>query len=269
MESEPKSFWVQLIKKYIVEAKVVSIKGVPSIEEQHKMAEEEKIRIEQQIASLSEEGLKKKGKELENAIIFNEKPPPISMLTSVPIPSADSINFHEITRYSSKAANEKLDLTKAPIFTYFDHVNTNFVYMFILMDTKSIPFEERLYLPLLLEAFFESPITRGDKTISYENVVSELESDTVSTRNHIGIGTSGRFSCGPYSNTVSIMLQVEEAKYKRGIAWLRELLYQTQFNTERLQIIATKMSNHVSQIKRSGNKVAAALMKGLCYVKGK
>lgn len=141
--------------------------------------------------------------------------------------------------------------------------------MFVLMDTHSVSLEQRLYLPLLLEAFFESPIQRGDKIISYEEVVSELEADTVATRNHIGLGTSGRFTCGPYSHTVSIMLQVEEAKYKRGINWLRELLYQTHFNAERLQIIATKMSNHVAQIKRSGNKVAAALMKGLCYIKGK
>lgn len=140
--------------------------------------------------------------------------------------------------------------------------------MFVLMDTSFISVEQRLYLPLLLEAFFESPIKRGDKIISYEDIVSELESDTVATRHHIGLGTSGRFTCGPYSHTVSIMLQVEEAKYKRGIEWLRELLYQTQFTVERLQIIATKMSNHVAQIKRSGNKVVASLMKGLCYTKG-
>lgn len=136
------------------------------------------------------------------------------------------------------------------------------------MDTSSVTPEQRLYLPLLLEAFFESPIKRNDKIISYEEVVAELEADTVATRNHIGLGTSGRFNCGPYSHTVSIMLQVEEAKFERGIQWLRELLYETQFTTERLQIIATKMSNHVAQIKRSGNKVAAALMKGLCYTKG-
>lgn len=140
--------------------------------------------------------------------------------------------------------------------------------MFVLMETSSISFEQRLYLPLLLEAFFESPVKRCDKIIPYEDIVSELESDTVASRSHIGLGTSGRFTCGPYSNTVSVMLQVEEAKYKRGIEWLRELLYQTQFTTERLQIIAMKMSNHVAQSKRSGNNVSSALMKGLCYVKG-
>lgn len=129
METEPKSFWVNILKKYFVDAKVISIKGVPSIEEQHKMAEEEKQRIDQQIATLTEEGLKNKGQMLEEAIAFNEKPPPTSMLTSVPIPSAESINFHEIKRFSSDTVNDKLILANTPIFTYFDHVNTNFVYV--------------------------------------------------------------------------------------------------------------------------------------------
>lgn len=131
MEKEPKSFWVSLIKKYFVEAKVISIRGVPSIEEQHRMAEEEKLRIEQQIATLTDEGLKQKGMKLDAAIAFNEKPPPTCMLTSVPIPSADSINFHEIVRYRTDTFDEKLDLSKSPIYTYFDNVNTNFVYVSI------------------------------------------------------------------------------------------------------------------------------------------
>lgn len=266
MESEPKGFWIALINKYFVEGNVISICGIPSIEEQHKMAEEEKQRIEAQIAKLTAAGLKQKGTELEEAIAFNEKPPPTSMLTSVPIPSTESINFHEIVRSSSLQCGD-MDLSSTPVLTYFDHVNTNFVYMFVLMDTSKVPLELRLYLPLLLEAFFESPVKRGNTVVPYEDIVSELESDTVATRNHIGLGNSGRFSCGPYSHTVSIMLQVEEAKYKRGIDWLRELLYQTQFTVDRIQIIATKMANDVSQIKRKGNKVAADLMKGLCYIK--
>lgn len=133
METEPKSFWVNLIKEHFVDSKVICIKGVPSIEEQHRMTEEEKARIEQQIANLEEEGLKQKGEELEKAIAFNEKSPPTSMLRSIPVPSTDSINFHEIVRYSSDVANEKLDLTQSPVFTYFDHVNTNFVYVSIIL----------------------------------------------------------------------------------------------------------------------------------------
>lgn len=94
------------------------------------MAEEEKQRIEAQIAKLTAAGLKQKGTELEEAIAFNEKPPPTSMLTSVPIPSTESINFHEIVRSSSLQCGD-MDLSSTPVLTYFDHVNTNFVYVSI------------------------------------------------------------------------------------------------------------------------------------------
>lgn len=62
------------------------------------------------------------------------------------------------------------------------------------------------------------------------------------------------------------MLQVEENKLKKGLTWLKQLLYETLFTSERLQIIATKMSNHISQMKRSGNKVASTCIKTLCYI---
>lgn len=67
---------------------------------------------------------------------------------------------------------------------------------------------------------------------------------------------------------LSFLFQLEPAKYERGIVLLRELLYQTEFTTERLRIIAAKIANDVAQLKRNGNSVAKDLMKGLCYSKG-
>lgn len=64
------------------------------------------------------------------------------------------------------------------------------------MDTTDILLEERPYLPLLLEALFESPIDRNGQIIPYEQVVAELSDDTISSRGNIGL------SCGKrYCNT--------------------------------------------------------------------
>ena len=41
-------------------------------------------------------------------------------------------------------------------------------------------------------------------------------------------------------------VQVEMEKYKKGVQWIRELLYQVQFTVDRLKIMATKMTNDVS-----------------------
>lgn len=130
MLKEPLEYWLDLLKKYIIDNKYISTQCIPSIEEQQRMAAEEQERLQQQIAELGEVGLKMKKEILENAIEYNDRPLPDNMLTSVPIPSISSIKFHDIVRYRTDLNERKhIDLSKTPIFTYFDHVKTNFVYV--------------------------------------------------------------------------------------------------------------------------------------------
>ena len=63
-------------------------------------------------------------------------------------------------------------------------------------------------------------------------------------------------------------VQVEMEKYKKGVQWIRELLYQVQFTVDRLKIMATKMTNDVSQLKRNGRYVVQTLFKGIVFNKG-
>ncbi|XP_022918722.1 uncharacterized protein C05D11.1-like [Onthophagus taurus] len=268
MLTEPKSYWLSLLKRYLIDNHVITIQGYPSQSEQASMAAQEKARIEEQIKNLGEKGLEEKEKELNDAIAFNEKPAPESMLTQVNVPSINSIFFHDIVRYSSDEKSPEIDLTQTDIFTYFDNVKTDFVYIFALLDTSKLKPEQKLYLSLLLEAFFETPIERENKLISYEDVVTELNSDTVSSSGSIGLTSSGisRFRCGMYSTTATVMLQVEKGKYAKGMEWLKEILYKTVFTSERLKIIATKIVNDVAQAKRSGKNVVSYIMRGLCYV---
>lgn len=69
---EPESYWLNLFKKYLIDAPVVVVKGIPSIEKRHQLMEEEKARVAKQIESLGKEGLQKKEKELQEAVIQNE-----------------------------------------------------------------------------------------------------------------------------------------------------------------------------------------------------
>lgn len=269
MDQEPKEYWVQLLSKWFVNNVVVSIQGVPSTEEQQRMAAEEKSRIEAQIELLTETGVAQKAEELEKAIEFNDRPPPDSMLRCVPIPSVKSINFHEVTRYTTLSSNQNhINLSNTPVFTYFDHLKSGFVYLAALMDTSNVPMELRPYLPLLLETVLESPINRNGEMISYEDVIAQLQDDTVSAGKQLGLCglDSGRFQCGIYAHTASIILQLEPAKFERGVVWLRELLYQTQFTVERLKIIAAKIINEVAHAKRSGGSMVSYIMKALRYI---
>ncbi|XP_046995924.1 uncharacterized protein C05D11.1-like isoform X1 [Schistocerca americana] len=269
MEREPEDFWIGLLRKHLVEAPSVTVRGVPSITEQKRMADEERQRVEAQRQSLGKEGLSEKGEKLRHAMLENEKPPPEEMLTSVPIPSIASINFHPIKRYTTDSSEQhpKFDLSGVPVQMHLDDIHTNFIYMFVLMDTSVIDQNLRPYLPLLLDSLLELPIQRGDKLVPYEEVVAELEEDTVGSSTRIGLESGSRFQCGPYSHTALLTLQLEPEKYERCIVWIRELLYQTKFVSERLRVIASKIANDVAQAKRQGNSVTKDLMRGLCFSK--
>lgn len=130
MAKEPKSYWLSLLKQYFIDNKLLALEAYPSVEEQQRLASEEKQRIEEQIKNLGEDGLKRKDLELEKAVEYNERPVPDSMVTSVPIPGLDSISFHNIDRYRTDLDEKRLiDLSKTPVFTYFDHVKSGFVYV--------------------------------------------------------------------------------------------------------------------------------------------
>lgn len=139
------------------------------------------------------------------------------------------------------------------------------------MDTSKLSSDLRDYLPLLFEVLFESPVEKDGKTIPYEQVVQQLSDDTVSSAGNLGLGSGKHsyFKCGSYAQTCTVMIQVEATKFEKGIQWLSDILYNTVLVAERLEIGANKMINAVAQAKRSGKDIAAYIMKGLVYSKGK
>ena len=60
-----------------------------------------------------------------------QKPPPQEMLTSVPIPSTASINFHPVECFTTDSIKQhpKLDLKQIPVQMQLDSVHTSFVYV--------------------------------------------------------------------------------------------------------------------------------------------
>ncbi|KAF3427311.1 hypothetical protein E2986_02562 [Frieseomelitta varia] len=268
-ETEPESYWLNLLKTYFLDSPFVLVKGIPSLKKRHELTEKEKNRVVKQIKNLGKEGLQQKEKELQEAIAKNDIPVPDEILSSVPIPSTQHINFHYIKSYTTETNKQhsRFDISKLPFYTYLDHVNTNFVYMFVIMNTADVKKEYKPYIPLLLELLMECPVMRNNQLIPYEEIVAELEADTISNDTSLGVTSSLRFSCGPYSYTALLMLHLEMEKYEKGVQWIKELLYETKLTPDRLKITATKIVNDVAQFKRQGNKVVNDLMQGLIYKK--
>uniref|UniRef100_U5EMA1 Putative zn2+-dependent endopeptidase insulinase superfamily n=1 Tax=Corethrella appendiculata TaxID=1370023 RepID=U5EMA1_9DIPT len=267
LQTKKEDFWIDLLKKYLVELYYVVIRAVPSIAEKDEYAKKELERLEKQRKDLGVDGLAKKAKELAEAMAKNEIPPPEEMLKKFPIPSIDEIHFHplEIFKSTESKTPPGINLQSLPVYAEAYNVHTNFVYMSVTLNTETLSSQFRSYLLLLMDLLTESPIKRGDQIIPYEEVVTALESDTIAYEASLGLQTKNRFSLGPYGNTAAIVFQVQPKKYEIGVNWFVELLHNTIFTAERIKVCAAKIINDVAQAKREGYSVVKDLLRGIFY----
>jgi len=78
-----------------------------------------------------------------------------------------------------------------------------------------------------LSSFFSLPVQRQSGIrLSHEEVINQLDNETVSYE--IGLGISDSFS-----DTFRVSIKVEIAQYEKAIAWLKDLVYGAEFNEER------------------------------------
>eukprot|EP00092_Neocalanus_flemingeri_P035801 GFUD01038981.1.p1 GENE.GFUD01038981.1~~GFUD01038981.1.p1 ORF type:complete len:1002 (+),score=290.69 GFUD01038981.1:52-3057(+) len=266
MLDEPDSFWIKIIEEMMIKSPSVLVMGVPSIKLQEEMRVNEEDRIKKQKEDLGEEGLSKKKVGLEEAMEKNELEAPDEILRSVPIPSASSIQFHPVNSFTTTSEKqvENFDLKKMPVFFQFDQIGSNFVYLFTVLDTTEIPQKLKPYLPLFVEMILESPVLEGDKEIPYEEVVAKLSEDCLESSFGLGIG-GHRFLPGAFAQSAVLFLQAEPGKYEAAVSWIRKLLFQTKLNSERAKVLATKMENSVSELKRKGSKVVSIMMNSVLF----
>lgn len=135
LQSHDQTYWIRLLNHFLVKSNNVVVKGVPSIKEQRQNAQDELERIEKQRKTLGPAGLERKGIELMKAMEQNEIPPPIEMLTQVPIPGIEGVHFHSVTIYrANDGVNPPgLDFKQLPVFAEAYDVHTNFVYVNIYL----------------------------------------------------------------------------------------------------------------------------------------
>lgn len=265
LQKENIDYWLNLLRKYFVDNHSVTVRTVPSIAEKEKLSLEEVERLEKRRVELGEAGLAKKGKELEEAMTENDQAPPLEMLTSLPVPSTKSIKFHqfEVNRKGDKQPT--IDLSQFPFYIETYNLKTNFVYVTAAFDTSSVPADLRKYLILFLDLILESPVQTKDELLPYEAVVSALEQDVISYETSLGLQSSSRFGCGPFSSSATFHMQVEVKKFEIAIGWMTHLLFNSVFTQERVHIVASKLVNDIATAKRNGNDMAREISKAIFY----
>ncbi|EXJ78513.1 hypothetical protein A1O1_08914 [Capronia coronata CBS 617.96] len=256
--------WKDFIKKYISDAPHVSILGVPSARLSEKLKTDEANRIEQQKERLGPEGLKDMQEKLDKAKAENDREIPRDLLAQFKVPSPDSIHFVNTSGARAGLALEigkpqsryqqiiDTDAKDMPLFLDFQHIPSNFARIHLIISTETLPDELRPLLSIYMEAFFNLPVKRNGQTIGFEQVVTELERDTV------GYSIDAASNLGNVEG-IRVSFQVEIERYSVAVRWLSELLFDSIFDVDRLKAINARLLADVPDSKRSGDDMLVAV----------
>lgn len=255
--------WRSLIDTWIVKPPHVSLLGKPSAALAQRIKIQEFARIEAQQARLGEAGLEEKAEKLEKAEAENNRPIPLEMIERFEIPSVSSINFFETTIARSGVAKklgvadneiQKIidqDEGGLPLFIHYQSIPTSFLDFGLALGTSVVATELKPSLGIYLKNFFRTPIVRDGKRIGFEQVIIDLEKDTI----QYGIDHGALIG-----NTEMIYIHfVTEADKSKDIAqWIVDLMVNSVFDTERLVCTVVEMLANVSDAKRDGRRVLFA-----------
>lgn len=237
LASWPEDAWRTLVRTWISDAHHVTILGKPSAALSEKLKSEEKARVEKQKEELGPEGLEALKKKLAAAKAENDKDIPKGLLERFPVPSTHSIHFIGTTTARAGAAKklgrldnhvQKLidsDETKSPLFIHFEHVQSSFAHVNLIISTEAVPVALRPLLTVYLENMFTSPIERNGQRVEFEQVIMELEKDTIG----YSIGLANALG---NPEVLNMRISVEVEKYGSAIRWLKEIIWSGIFDIE-------------------------------------
>lgn len=255
--------WRDFLRTYISDAHHISILGKPSKKMAERLKTEELARLAKRKEELGESGLEKLREKLELAKAKNDAPIPNELLQKWPVPGTESIHFIKSIPARSglarslgppqNAIQNLLDAgSETDLFIQYEHVPSNFVTINVLMGTAHIPLQYRPLLTLFMDNFFNSPAMYNGHRVEFEQIVTELEKDTVSYT------MCGGSRIGD-SEGVMIQFQIESKKYEKAIEWIRGLMFDTIFDETRLKAAVVKILADIPEAKRSGSSMLYAV----------
>ena len=256
--------WRGFLKRWMANAHRISILGKPSTALSQKLKEEEEARVEDQIKRLGESGLKNLKDKLQKAKEENDRPIPKDFLENFEVPPTDTIHFvSTVPARSGKARDIERpnnsvqqiidqDHGNSSLYIHYEHIASNFVHANILLCTSSIPLELRPLLSIYVGGFFTNPVVRDGKQKDFEEVVKDLDRDTV------GYGFSPASKLGN-TEVLNLGIQVEADKYGVAIDWAKDLLWNSVFDVERIYATVVKLLQNIPDEKRSGTDMSYAI----------
>ncbi|KAM0361911.1 hypothetical protein ACHAO7_011818 [Fusarium culmorum] len=232
--------WRDFPSKWMVDVPHIAVIGKPSKELTSRMNENEKARIAKSREDLGPEGFDKHDRRLEKAKMKNEELIPAEVLDQWSVPDIHSIHLIEsdparcgnarsvgLNTGSAQKVIDNATQGKLPLFIQFEDVPTNFVYISIHISTSQIPIRLKPLMPIFCTHLFKTHIVRGGKQVSYEQVVRELERDTIKY-NIIPANSFGD------PNGIVIQFEVDPEKYEAAAKWVHTMMFDSIFDPQLL-----------------------------------
>ena len=258
------TFWLQLINSTFVNSPKVVVLGKPSSDLVRNLTDVEESRIIDQVEALGKEGLAEKGKILEEAIESQELPG-MDVLTKIPLGDVDSIQFRPFESYNRTLNAKKMfDFSQLPFKIHVEDVNSNFVQIYIFMDTTVLNRRQRKFLPLLLDLWLVSPLKKDNVVTPIEAVVKRRTKTLLHIDN--GLGFSGStFSPGAYGDAVIIEAQAEIAKFPAAIDYIGDALNFPLLSGKKVNTTTANILNNIPSLKLSSTDVLRSLSDALYF----
>ncbi|UKZ72749.1 hypothetical protein TrVFT333_000384 [Trichoderma virens FT-333] len=255
--------WRAFMREWMADANHISILGKPSLELATKIKSDHEARIAKRKEELGADGLQKLAQRLEEAKSKNDAPIPPEVIDRWAVPGTESIHFIESdTARSGNAksvglgpgrAQELINAAsdgKLPLFIQFEDVPTNFVHITLHVGTSKVPVHLKPLMSIFSDNFFNTHITRDGQKINFEQVVMELERDSVG----YDIGSSRQLGD---TEGYMIQFQAEPEKYDAAVNWLRTMMFDSVFDPVRIKAAVMKALADIPESKRDGRSMAA------------
>ena len=138
----------------------------------------------------------------------------------------------------------------SPLFIHFEHIPSSFVRIHLDFGTDAVPIELKPLISLYMMNVLTTPVNRDGKRIEFEDLVLDLERETVV----YGIDTES-------ANGELLVMgwQTEPENYERIIGWIRTVLFDAVHDPERMFSSLTKLLADIPDEKRAGDSMVNAV----------
>ena len=224
---QDETWWLQLLRTYLM-APSIDVMASPSPDVAAAHATADAARVAQQAATYGPSGLKACQSALDSAIARHQEVPPPQLFSKFPVQSADDI---------PSIPSSCRVLSEPGVTVNYTHVKSQFVTIYMVFDSSSIPAHIMQLLPLVSELFFAVDIAPSSSQgqVPWSKVVESIQ--TFSLGQSFGLGVGGScFYSGSFETTTCASIRAHEDSATTAMQWLLDLCNHSAPSAERIRV---------------------------------